>query len=91
MTSLRGEGPRDAFPIDDLDFREELEHRPAKLVEELIKLCIDEARPEPVVHVGERLLTELRNYLREFLSQNKDVFAWAHEDMSRINPKVIVH
>jgi hypothetical protein len=33
----------------------------------------------------------VKEELVAFLRHNKDVFAWSHEDMPRIDPSVIVH
>ena len=34
---------------------------------------------------------EMRTRLIQFLKENLDVFAWSHEDMSGISPKVVQH
>ena len=34
---------------------------------------------------------EMRTRLIQFLKKNLDIFAWSHEDMSGISPKVIQH
>ena len=33
----------------------------------------------------------IRQALTMFLKENQDIFAWSHEDMSRIDPSIIVH
>ena len=37
------------------------------------------------------LCPEMRTRLIEFLKENLDVFAWSHEDMPGISPKIIQH
>ena len=41
--------------------------------------------------IGTTLSPEMRTKLIQFLKENIDVFAWSHEDMSGISPKVIQH
>jgi hypothetical protein len=47
--------------------------------------------PDKKVRVGSQLAREIRDRLQHFLRNNKDVFAWTHEDMPGIDPSVIVH
>ena len=37
------------------------------------------------------LSPEMRTRLIQFLKENLDVFAWSHEDMPGISPKIIQH
>ena len=39
--------------------------------------------------IGTTLSPKMRTRLIQFLKENIDVFAWSHEDMSGISPKVI--
>ena len=41
--------------------------------------------------IGTTLSLEMRTKLIQFLKKNLDVFAWGHEDMPGISPKVIQH
>ena len=41
--------------------------------------------------IGMTLSLEMRTRLIQFLKENLDVFAWSHEDMPGISPKVIQH
>ena len=41
--------------------------------------------------IGTTLSPEMRTRLIEFLKENLDVFAWSHEDMTGISPKIIQH
>ena len=44
-----------------------------------------------VTKVGAGLDSDLKGKIVEFLKQNLDIFAWTHEDMPRIDNKVIEH
>lgn len=46
---------------------------------------------EKTVRIGTNLSEESKTILVEFLRANSEVFAWSHEDMSRMDPKVITH
>ena len=39
--------------------------------------------------IGTMLSSEMRTRLIEFIKENLDVFAWSHEDMPNISPKII--
>ena len=41
--------------------------------------------------IGTTLSPEMRTRLIKFLKENLDVFAWSHEDMPGISPKIIQH
>ena len=41
--------------------------------------------------IGTTLSPEIRTRLIKFLKENLDVFAWSHEDMPGISPKIIQH
>ena len=41
--------------------------------------------------IGTMLSPEMRTKLIEFLKENLDVFAWSHEDMPGISPRIIQH
>ena len=41
--------------------------------------------------IGTTLSPKMRTKLVQFLKENLDIFAWSHEDMSGISPKVIQH
>jgi hypothetical protein len=43
------------------------------------------------IQVGSQLPRRIKEELVAFLRHNSDVFAWSHEDMSGIDPSVIVH
>ena len=54
---------------------------------ETIKLVKGEA--SKTTRIGMTLSPEMRTKLAQFLKENLDVFAWSHEDMPDISPKVI--
>ena len=41
--------------------------------------------------IGTTLSLKMRSMLIQFLKENLDIFAWSHEDMLGISPKVIEH
>lgn len=47
--------------------------------------------PDKKVKIRSQLLQEIQEELISFLQNNKDVFAWTHEDMPGIDPSIIVH
>ena len=44
-----------------------------------------------MTRIGTTLSPEMRTRLIQFLKENLDVFAWSHEDIPGISPKVIQH
>ena len=52
---------------------------------------MDDKEPSKVLKIGKNLSEEVREEISEFLSQNLDVFAWAHSDIEGIHPSVISH
>jgi hypothetical protein len=58
-------------------------------VEDLKEFEIGDSRKK--VHIGSQLPQLMKEDLVAFLRRNGDVFAWSHEDMSGIDPSVIVH
>ncbi|XP_075658833.1 uncharacterized protein LOC142628670 [Castanea sativa] len=50
-----------------------------------------EGEAAKVMRIGTTLGLEMRTKLIQFLRENLDVFAWSHEDMPGISPKVIQH
>ena len=41
--------------------------------------------------IGMTLSPKMKTQLVQFLKENLDIFAWSHEDMLGISPKVIQH
>lgn len=60
-------------------------------IEELKIVTVDLARLELKVTIGAKITSDIRGQVINFLKENLDVFAWSHEDMVGINPKVTCH
>ena len=60
-------------------------------VEELEKVTLDESKPKRTTRMGTLSSRTVRQALMTFLKENQDVFAWSYEDMSGIDPSIIVH
>ena len=56
---------------------------------EIVELVEGEANKTTKIRTT--LSLEMRTRLIRFLKENLDVFAWSHEDMPDIDPKVIQH
>ena len=60
-------------------------------VEALETMELVEGETAKTTRIRMTLSLEMRTKLVQFLKENLDVFAWSHEDMSGISPKVIQH
>ena len=60
-------------------------------VEALETIALVEDRTTKTTGIGTTLSSKMRTRLIEFLKENLDVFAWSHEDMPGISPKIIQH
>ena len=58
-------------------------------VETLETVALVEDGITKTTRIGTTLSPEMRTKLIEFLKENLDVFAWSHEDMPGISPKII--
>ena len=56
---------------------------------EIVELVEGEATK--TIRIGTTLKPEMKTRLIQFLKENLDLFAWTHEDMPGISPKVIQH
>ena len=63
----------------------------AELVEGLEEILLDHSKPEQMTRISTFASPPIRQALATFLRENQDVFAWSHEDMSGIDPSVMVH
>ena len=63
----------------------------AEPTESLENIPLDESNPERCTRVGADLEEKNKKDLVQFLKKNIDVFAWSHEDMPGIDPRVITH
>lgn len=71
------------------DIKDEIE-RPSA-IEELVEVILDEAELEKKMLVGALLSKVDWEVLVSFLGKNKDMFAWTHQDMPKIDPSVACH
>ena len=60
-------------------------------MEEIDEIPIFLDFPEHKVHIGARLTDPLKEQVISFLKTNHDCFAWSQEDMTGIDPEVVVH
>ena len=60
-------------------------------VEKLEEVFLDDSNHERTTKIGTLASPTIRQELTAFLRSNRDIFAWTHEDMPRIDPSVIVH
>uniref|UniRef100_A0A2N9IJ88 Uncharacterized protein n=1 Tax=Fagus sylvatica TaxID=28930 RepID=A0A2N9IJ88_FAGSY len=58
---------------------------------ELDTIELEDGQPERTTKIGADLPPKMKESLVQFLKDNKDVFAWSHEDMPGINPSIISH
>ena len=63
----------------------------AEPVEGLEEVLLDDSRPERTTKISTLASQTIRQALTMFLKENQDVFTWSHEDMSGIDPSIIVH
>ena len=63
----------------------------AEPVDELEEVVLDDSRLDQKTRMGTLASWPVRQALTAFLRDNQDVFAWNHEDMSGIEPSIIVH
>lgn len=62
----------------------------AEHVEDLLELSLDDFEPKQVILVGSMLTANHWERLLDLLTGHKDVFTWTHDDMSVIDPEVMV-
>ena len=68
-----------------------IEEKEEERVEALETVELVEREANKTTNIGMTLSPEMRTRLIRFLKENLDVFAWSHEDMPGISPKVIQH
>ena len=66
-----------------------IEEKEEDKVETLETVELVEGEIARTAKIGTTLSPEMRKRLVQFLKENLDVFAWSHEDMLGISPKVI--
>ena len=60
-------------------------------IEILEDIPLDESNSKKFTRIGTSTEEKTKQDLVQFLKKSKDVFAWSHEDMPRIDPNVITH
>ena len=60
-------------------------------IEILEDIPLDESNSKKFTRIGTSMEEKTKQDLVQFLKKSKDVFAWSHEDMPRIDPNVITH
>ena len=60
-------------------------------IERLEDVLLDDSKPDRTTRIGTLTNPMVRQKLVTFLKNNRDVFAWNHEDMPGIDPSVMVH
>ncbi|XP_058215768.1 uncharacterized protein LOC131326877 [Rhododendron vialii] len=89
VTSLRGANI--TLNIESLDTRDEKKLQHGEPVEELIEELLEPRQSGKTVRIGTGLSTIAKSELLQFFRKNKDIFAWSHEDIPEIDPRVISH
>ena len=65
-----------------------IEEKDEDKMEALKTVELIEGEAKRMTKIGTTLSPKIRTRLIQFLKENIDVFAWSHEDMSGIAPKV---
>ena len=68
-----------------------VEEKEEEKVEALETVELVDEEPIKTTKVGTTMSVDMKKKLVQFLKENLDVFAWSHEDMLSISPKVIQH
>ena len=68
-----------------------IEEKEEEKVEVLETVELVEGEAAKTTRIGTTLGPKMRTRLVQFLKKNLDVFAWSHEDMPGISPRVIKH
>ena len=68
-----------------------IEEKEENKMEALKIVALTKGETTKTTKIGTTLSPEMRTKLVQFLKENLDVFAWSHEDMPGISPKVIQH
>ena len=61
---------------------------PETTIEELVEVSLDENDPNKKVLVGTLLAKKEKDELMLFLQKNKEIFAWSHRDIPRVDPSM---
>jgi len=68
-----------------------IEEKEEDKVQALETVELVEGEVTKTTRIGTKLSPKMRIKLVQFLKENMDVFAWTHDDMPGISPKVIQH
>ena len=68
-----------------------IEEKEEDKVETLETVELVEGEATKMIRIGTMLSPEMKTRLIQLLKENLDLFAWTHEDMPGISPKVIQH
>ena len=68
-----------------------IEEKDEDKVEVLETVELADRQATKTTRIGTTLSPRIRSKLIQFLKENLDVFAWSHEDMPGIPPKIIQH
>ena len=68
-----------------------IEEKEEDKMEALETVALAEDETTKTTRIGTTLSPGMRTRLIQFLKENLDIFAWSHEDMPGISPKVIQH
>ena len=68
-----------------------IEEKGENKMEALETVALVEDEITKTTRIGTTLSPKMRTRLIQFLKENLDIFAWSHEDMPGISPKVIQH
>ena len=60
-------------------------------VEKLEEVLLDDSDHERTTKIRTLASPDIRQELTAFLRSNRDVFAWTHENMPKIDPSIIIH
>ena len=63
----------------------------AEPIERLEEILLDDSKPNQMTRIGTFASLTVYQTFTTFLIDNRDIFASNHEDMSRIDPLVMVH
>ncbi|KAL2512128.1 Uncharacterized protein Adt_17728 [Abeliophyllum distichum] len=81
----------EAVSSEDIDPRITGVESQTSPVEELEGFTVDPNDPTMKLQVGKDFLEKSKEAMKRFLRHNLDIFAWKHEDMVGIDPKVSYH
>ena len=74
-----------------MDVRDEERLIQAEAAEDLIEVQLEAGELNRPVSIGASLVHNIKNNVTSSLRRNKDLFAWSHDDMPGINPKITAH